>query len=92
MGSGTVHVTSRDAAKFGLLYLNDGVFDGKQVISSEWVHDSLQTYLLLLNSQSSGSAILWMYWASDSENDQIKVKQEEYLWKQLSKTISAHLV
>ena len=39
-----MHVTARDAAKFGLLYLNDGVFDGKQVISSEWVHDSLQAY------------------------------------------------
>jgi CubicO group peptidase (beta-lactamase class C family) len=39
-----MHVTARDVAKFGLLYLNDGVFDGKQVISPEWVHDSLQAY------------------------------------------------
>ncbi|NEZ66813.1 class C beta-lactamase-related serine hydrolase [Leptolyngbyaceae cyanobacterium CCMR0082] len=44
MGTGTMHMTARDAAKFGLLYLNDGIFDGKQVISSEWVHDSLQNY------------------------------------------------
>ena len=43
-GSCCMHVTARDAAKFGLLYLNDGVFDGKQIISSEWVHDSLQAY------------------------------------------------
>jgi CubicO group peptidase (beta-lactamase class C family) len=39
-----MHVTARDAAKFAQLYINDGVFDGKQVISSEWVHDSLQAY------------------------------------------------
>jgi CubicO group peptidase (beta-lactamase class C family) len=36
--------TARDAAKFGLLYLNDGEYEGIQVISSDWVHDSLQTY------------------------------------------------
>jgi CubicO group peptidase (beta-lactamase class C family) len=44
IGNCCIHVTARDAAKFALLYLNDGVFDGKQVISSEWVHDSLQSY------------------------------------------------
>ena len=44
MGFCCIHVTARDAAKFALLYLNDGVFDGKQVISSEWVHESLQSY------------------------------------------------
>jgi len=43
-GACCIHVTARDAAKFALLYLNDGVFDGKQVISSEWVHDSLKSY------------------------------------------------
>lgn len=30
-----MHITARDAAKFGLLFLKDGVFDGKQVTSSE---------------------------------------------------------
>jgi CubicO group peptidase (beta-lactamase class C family) len=44
MGCSSIHVNPRDAAKFGLLYLNDGIFDGKQVISSEWVHDSLHSY------------------------------------------------
>ncbi len=31
-------------ARFGLLYLNDGVYEGKQIISAGWVHDSLQNY------------------------------------------------
>ncbi|MFC1970944.1 serine hydrolase domain-containing protein [Chloroflexota bacterium] len=43
-GCGDLHFSARDAAKFGLLYLNDGVYDGKQVISADWVHDSLQRY------------------------------------------------
>jgi CubicO group peptidase (beta-lactamase class C family) len=39
-----MHVTARDVARFAQLYIEDGVFDGTQVISSEWVHDSLQAY------------------------------------------------
>lgn len=44
LGSCCMHFTARDAAKFGLLYLNDGVFNGDQIISAKWVHDSLQHY------------------------------------------------
>jgi len=39
-----IHVTARDMAKFGLLYLNGGEYAGKQIISSGWVSDSLQRY------------------------------------------------
>ena len=43
-GWGEIYVTARDMARFGLLYLNDGEYEGNQVISADWVHDSLQTY------------------------------------------------
>jgi len=43
-GSGDLHFSARDAAKFGLLYLNDGVYEGNQVVPTDWVHDSLQSY------------------------------------------------
>ncbi|MGB6873552.1 MAG: serine hydrolase [Dehalococcoidia bacterium] len=43
-GHGDLHFSARDMAKFGLLYLNDGEYQGKQVISAEWVHDSLRMY------------------------------------------------
>jgi CubicO group peptidase (beta-lactamase class C family) len=42
--AGEIHVSARDAAKFGLLYLNDGQFAGEQIIPAGWVRDSLQTY------------------------------------------------
>ena len=42
--AGEIHVSARDAAKFGLLFLNDGQFEGNQIISADWVRDSLQTY------------------------------------------------
>lgn len=44
IGSGGIHVTARDAARFGWLYLNDGQYQGDQIVPADWVDDSLQTY------------------------------------------------
>jgi len=43
-GCGDLHFTARDAARFGLLYLNDGKYEENQVVPADWVHDSLQRY------------------------------------------------
>jgi CubicO group peptidase (beta-lactamase class C family) len=43
-GWGGISVTARDMAKFGMLYLNDGEYEGNQVLSADWVRDSLQRY------------------------------------------------
>lgn len=43
-GCGDLHLRARDAAKFGLLYLDGGVYNGNQIISTDWVRDSLNTY------------------------------------------------
>jgi CubicO group peptidase (beta-lactamase class C family) len=43
-GCGDLHLKARDAAKFGLLYLNDGIYKGNQIVPMDWVHDSLKTY------------------------------------------------
>lgn len=44
IGLGTLHLSARDAARFGLLYLQGGAIDGRQIIPTEWVRDSLRTY------------------------------------------------
>ena len=43
-GWGEIYVTARDMAKFGALYLHDGECEGKQVVSDDWVRESLQRY------------------------------------------------
>ena len=44
IGCGDIQFTARDMAKFGLLYLNSGEYEGNQIISTDWVQASLQTY------------------------------------------------
>jgi CubicO group peptidase (beta-lactamase class C family) len=39
-----IFITARDMAKFGSLYLNGGQYEGKQVVSADWVRASLQRY------------------------------------------------
>ena len=43
-GHADLHLRARDMAKFGLLYLNDGEYQGNQLVPADWVHDSLQIY------------------------------------------------
>ena len=43
-GCGDLHLRIRDAAKLGLLYLDDGEYKGEQIISADWVEASLQSY------------------------------------------------
>ncbi len=62
-----------DLAKIGYLYLQDGVWDGKQIVSKEWVKESLKGYIdaegdykygykwwLLKRTDSAG--YVWMAW------------------------------
>jgi CubicO group peptidase (beta-lactamase class C family) len=44
LGFAEIELNARDMAKFGQLYLDDGKYDGNQIIPADWVHDSLQTY------------------------------------------------
>jgi CubicO group peptidase (beta-lactamase class C family) len=40
-GSG-LHLTPRDMAKLGYLYLNDGVWNGEQVVPADWIKESTE--------------------------------------------------
>ena len=40
-GWGDSHFYPRDFGKFGYLYLHDGQWDGKQIVSADWVHKSI---------------------------------------------------
>jgi CubicO group peptidase (beta-lactamase class C family) len=45
IGYGRIYMRPQDMAKIGYLYLNDGMWDGKQVISSQWVKASTRKHI-----------------------------------------------
>jgi CubicO group peptidase (beta-lactamase class C family) len=49
-GCADLHLTARDMAKFGLLYLNDGQYQGKQIVPAAWVRESLARYSEEINA------------------------------------------
>ncbi|AJR05236.1 hypothetical protein C9J03_16395 [Photobacterium gaetbulicola] len=38
--SSGLHMTSRDMIKFGMLVLNEGLFDGKRLLTRKWLHNA----------------------------------------------------
>jgi CubicO group peptidase (beta-lactamase class C family) len=44
VGHGEMRFTAREMAKFGQLVLNEGEFGGRQILSKNWMRDSLQIY------------------------------------------------
>jgi CubicO group peptidase (beta-lactamase class C family) len=50
--------TSRDFARFGLLFLRDGDWNGTQVVPASWVHDATQP------TANSGGSYGYMWWIS----------------------------
>jgi CubicO group peptidase (beta-lactamase class C family) len=44
LGFSDLHLSAIDLAKFGLMYLNGGVYEGEQIVPAAWVEESLQIY------------------------------------------------
>ncbi|WDV48072.1 serine hydrolase [Clostridiaceae bacterium M8S5] len=59
VGGFGLKITAKDMARFGLLYLNYGVWDGKQIVSKKWIKDSLT-----MNSNKYG----YLWWLIDEKN------------------------
>jgi len=52
--------TGRDMARFGLLYLNQGVWDGERVLPARWVSRSLQPASVVFED-GTGYGYLWWH-------------------------------
>ncbi|MCP4628808.1 MAG: serine hydrolase [bacterium] len=44
-GHGGLYLSTRDMVKIGFLYLNDGYWDGKQIVSPGWVEESTRGHV-----------------------------------------------
>jgi CubicO group peptidase (beta-lactamase class C family) len=61
IASSYVYATARDFAKFGLLYLRGGEWDGQRLVSTSWV-DTAQVPLSI--DEEAGTFYSWQWWVT----------------------------
>ncbi len=54
IGGWGLYLTARDMAKLGFLYLHNGEWDGKQVVSKAWVQASIGNDLIPMGDWAMG--------------------------------------
>ncbi|HYG38151.1 MAG TPA: serine hydrolase [Cytophagales bacterium] len=78
VGSSFMYATARDWARFGLLYLNDGVWEGERILPKEWVKYS---------STPTPKAPMGQYgahfWLNAGENKEGENRKWQYLPKDM---------
>jgi CubicO group peptidase (beta-lactamase class C family) len=57
-GSWGLWMNSRDMAKFGYLFLNNGEWDGQQVVPADWVEQSTRSHIAV-DDRGHGYGYLW---------------------------------
>jgi CubicO group peptidase (beta-lactamase class C family) len=62
-GAGGLRLTPRDMAKFGQLYLQGGVWGGKQIVPEEWVEASITQQV---NAHGAASYYGYQWWVRGS--------------------------
>ncbi|MFZ4456186.1 MAG: serine hydrolase domain-containing protein [Bacteroidales bacterium] len=83
-----LNLRSRDMAKFGLLYLNNGLWNGKQVIPKDWVEQSLDKHSVV-----AGLDYGYLWWTKYLDADGVRYYgklaqgnggQKIYIFKELN--------
>ena len=57
--SGGLSLRPRDMAKIGQLFLNDGLWNGEQILSNDWIQQSTESYVTPNISITSGYGYQW---------------------------------
>jgi len=73
-GGNSMDFTPRNMARLGYLYMNKGKLDGKQIVSAEWVEESLTNYTNFSNStwgdlDNVNYGYLW--WLGEIKNHEV---------------------
>jgi CubicO group peptidase (beta-lactamase class C family) len=66
-GWGDLHLTPHDMAKLGYLYLNNGTWDGKQIVPAEWVAKSTQIQVLTLDEDDESDGYGYQWWVPNDD-------------------------
>jgi len=63
-----IRMSARDLARFALLYLHDGRWNGRQIVPSAWVHESTQSYSEAFPQQGPGYGYGYLWWIGFPSN------------------------
>lgn len=61
-GGSDIFLTPRDMAKFGVLYLNRGNFNGQSIISEKWINESSSKKIDIPKGYAFGNGLSYGYW------------------------------
>ena len=64
-----IRMSARDLARFALLYLHDGRWDGRQIVPSAWVRESTQSYSDAFPDQGRGYGYGYLWWIGFPDNN-----------------------
>lgn len=70
---GGMYLTPKDMLKFGELYLNDGKWNSKRILSKNWIKNSFRNYRVLENTKDkNGYGYLWWHHSYQVNGKNIK--------------------
>lgn len=71
---GGLYLAAHDLARIGYLFLRDGNWDGKQIVSEAWVHESTSPIVRFNdNRRPSSRGYGYQWWVSDHRDGKTKV-------------------
>jgi CubicO group peptidase (beta-lactamase class C family) len=59
------YMTAQDMALYGLLYMNDGTWNGKQMVPAEWIAESTRLHSIMNPEVGLGYGYLWYVISED---------------------------
>ncbi len=66
-GGVTLNLCAMDMSKIGELYLNKGVYNGKQIVSNQWVTSSTSPKISVNNSMYYASQYGYLWWVGEQD-------------------------
>ncbi len=84
-GGSDLRICPRDMAKFGYLFLNNGTWEGQQIVPAAWVHDSIQPESVIYGTLGYG-----FQWWVDSETHHFSARG--YLGQRIHIIPEEHIV
>ena len=64
-----IRMSARDLARFALLYLHEGRWNGQQIIPSAWIRESTQSYSDAFPDQGRGYGYGYLWWIGFPDNN-----------------------